>query len=318
VTSVDDTARFLRELRQLRDGAGLGHAELAARAHYPYDSIKAAEVGPALPDLPVLSAFVRGCGGTAEEWEERWRSLMRTPSVPLAEARSVGDSAAAAAGARMGSATQGADNPDPSIIMAALNRVAEGMASGSDDALASPADDSSSSSWADFPSSDSGAFPADAPAAFPADAPADAFGQAEAMAGFQPEGPAGSVTDAQAAPFAPLGVPDRTAADDRPAGWDPIRMSTAWPALPDSPIDAALTAEVPPWETAPWAEDPSAAAVPGATAVSPGWAKQGTAPARSHATARARSPRGAASKAWIVAVAVVLLCVLGVVLAIFA
>ena len=38
--------RFLRELRQLRDGAGLGHAELAARAHYPYDSIKAAEVGP--------------------------------------------------------------------------------------------------------------------------------------------------------------------------------------------------------------------------------------------------------------------------------
>ena len=33
--SGDDTARFLRELRQLRDGAGLGQAELAARAHYP-------------------------------------------------------------------------------------------------------------------------------------------------------------------------------------------------------------------------------------------------------------------------------------------
>ena len=66
----DDPARFLQELRQLRDGAGLGHAELAARAHYPYDSIRAAEVGPSLPDLPVLSAFVRGCGGTTEEWEE--------------------------------------------------------------------------------------------------------------------------------------------------------------------------------------------------------------------------------------------------------
>jgi len=76
--SGDDTARFLRELRQLRDGAGLGQAELAARAHYPYDRIKAAEVGPTLPDLPVLSAYVRGCGGTTEEWEERWRSLTRS------------------------------------------------------------------------------------------------------------------------------------------------------------------------------------------------------------------------------------------------
>ena len=148
VASADDTARFLRELRQLRDGAGLGHAELAARAHYPYDSIKAAEVGPALPDLPVLSAFVRGCGGTTEEWEERWRSLTRTPSLPVSEARDAGNSAAAAAGARIGSVSQVADNPDPSIIMAALNRVAEGMASGSDD-TPSPSDDASS--WPDFP-----------------------------------------------------------------------------------------------------------------------------------------------------------------------
>ncbi len=88
--SADDTARFLRELRQLRDGAGLGHAELAARAHYPYDSIRAAEVGPSLPDLPVLSAYVRGCGGTTEEWEERWRSLTRTPSLPVSAARHAG------------------------------------------------------------------------------------------------------------------------------------------------------------------------------------------------------------------------------------
>ena len=98
--SGDDPARFLRELRQLRDGAGLGQAELAARAHYPYDAIKAAEVGPALPDLPVLSAYVRGCGGTTEEWEERWRSLTRSPSLPLPASRDAGISDAATAGAR--------------------------------------------------------------------------------------------------------------------------------------------------------------------------------------------------------------------------
>src|ERR1700733_7027323 len=101
--SGDDTARFLRELRQLRDGAGLGHAELAARAHYPYDRIKAAEVGPTLPDLPVLSAYVRGCGGTIEEWEERWRSLTSAPTLPLVDARPSGGSTAASAGARIGS-----------------------------------------------------------------------------------------------------------------------------------------------------------------------------------------------------------------------
>jgi len=126
--SGDDPVRFLRELRQLRDGAGLGPAELAARAHYPYDRIKAAEVGPTLPDLPVLSAYVRGCGGTTEEWEERWRSLTSAPTLPLADARPAGCSTAASAGARIGSISPVADTPDPSVILAALDRVAEQMA----------------------------------------------------------------------------------------------------------------------------------------------------------------------------------------------
>ena len=127
-SSGDDPARFLKELRQLRDGAGLGPAELAARAHYPYDRIRAAEAGPALPDLPVLSAYVRGCGGTTEEWEERWRSLTSAPTLPLLAARPAGSSTAASAGARIGSISPAADTPDPSIILAALDRVAEGMA----------------------------------------------------------------------------------------------------------------------------------------------------------------------------------------------
>jgi len=124
----DSAARFLRELRQLRNGAGLEHAELAARAHYPCDAIHAAEAGPALPDLPVLSAYVRGCGGTVTEWEERWRTLTRSPALTLLPTREAGCSDAAAAGARIGSVSLAADAHDPAIIMAALGRVADGIA----------------------------------------------------------------------------------------------------------------------------------------------------------------------------------------------
>lgn len=124
----DDPARFLCELRQLRNGAGLEHVELAARAHYPCDAILAAEAGPALPDLPVLSAYVRGCGGTVTDWEERWRTLTRSPALTLLPTRDAGGSDAAAAGARVGSVSLAADAHDPAIIMAALGRVANGIA----------------------------------------------------------------------------------------------------------------------------------------------------------------------------------------------
>ena len=127
VGSAEDPARFLRELRQLRDGAGLGQAELAARAHYPCEAIQAAEAGPALPDLPVLSAYVRSCGGAVAEWEERWRRLTRSPAMPLLSVRTAGCSDAATAGARVGSVSLAADSHDPALIMAALSRVANGI-----------------------------------------------------------------------------------------------------------------------------------------------------------------------------------------------
>jgi hypothetical protein len=127
--SGEEAAQFLRELRQLRNGAGLGHAELAARAHYPHDSIRAAEVGPALPELPVLAAYVRGCGGTSEEWEERWRSVTKSPALPTLPTRAAGCSDAATAGARVGAVTPVPDVPDPAVIIAALDRVAGEMAS---------------------------------------------------------------------------------------------------------------------------------------------------------------------------------------------
>jgi DNA-binding XRE family transcriptional regulator len=124
----DNPARFLRELRQLRDAAGLGQTDLAVRAHYPRDAIRAAEAGPALPDLPVLSAYVRGCGGAVTEWEERWRALTSSPALPLLPTRTAGGSDAASAGARVGSVSLAADAHDPSLVMAALSRVAHGIA----------------------------------------------------------------------------------------------------------------------------------------------------------------------------------------------
>jgi hypothetical protein len=190
--SGDDVPRFLRDLRQLRDGAGLGQAELAARAHYPYDSIRSAEVGPALPDLPVLAAYVKGCGGTTEEWEERWRSLTSSPSLPVAEARNAGRSPAATAGARIGSTAQEGESPDPAVILAALSRVAEEMASGPD-SVPAPAD---VRPWASVP---------------------------------------GGVSTAGAGT-------DEPEPGARAAGWDPIRVSSAWPAIPASPGDTERTA----------------------------------------------------------------------------
>ena len=316
VTSADDTERFLRELRELRDSAGLGHAELAARAHYPYDTIKAAEIGPGLPDLPVLSAFVRACGGTTEEWEERWCSLTRTPSIPLSEARGTGYSAAAAAGARIGSVSQADGSPDPSLILAALNRVAEGMASGSD-GTASPADDASS--WPDYPPEAASEPTADDAVSFEPDVPAVAqVPQPEAPASFEPDLPASFEPEVRGN-FEP-GAP---AAGGPPPGWDPIRVSTAWPAISDSLIDAALAGkELPPWESAPRTLRPSKAKPGKPGAVPDGWA---TAPGAAHAAGTAaRSTRRADAAGsvspwiWIVAAAVVLLAVLGAVLAVFA
>lgn len=282
VSGDDDTARFLRELRQLRNGAGLGHAQLAARAHYPYDSIRAAEVGPSLPDLPVLSAFVRGCGGPTQEWEERWRSLTSSPSLPLPETRQTGESDAATAGARILSTSQAGDGLDPSAIMAALNRVAEEMGSTG---------------------------PAAAPTAQPQPVPG------LPSSSFSPDFASGE-------------------AGGKPAGWDPIRVSSAWPALKHTPTVAepASDAGFPggigspddsgaPWGTAvaPWAEDP-ADTLAATSSNADGLAVGGTGPAGAQAASRTSAPvtgadadsRGGAGRAAriaIVVAAVILLCV---------
>ena len=117
----DDQARFLADLRALRDSAAIGYDELAARAHYPSDVLKEAENGPRLPGLPILTAYVRACDGDVLDWEERWRRLnpevADDPDLPV---RPAGASAAAVAGARAGVGVVPPDVYDPERIKAAL------------------------------------------------------------------------------------------------------------------------------------------------------------------------------------------------------
>jgi transcriptional regulator with XRE-family HTH domain len=71
----EDVEAFLRDLRALRSREGLSIAELAARTGLSQDTIAAAADGPVRPTLPVLEAYVRGCGDSLEAWEGRWKDL---------------------------------------------------------------------------------------------------------------------------------------------------------------------------------------------------------------------------------------------------
>jgi DNA-binding XRE family transcriptional regulator len=295
--SHGDTAQFLRELRQLRDNAGLNQAELAARAHYPYDVIRAAEDGPGLPDLPVLSAYVRGCGGTTEEWEERWRSLTRSPSLPVSAARQSGHSDAATAGARIGSATQVGDGPDPSIIIAALNRVAEEMAVPNADAPALPVDEP-------LP---------DLPTRSLPDLPTRSL----------PDLPSRSGAGPTSSPSLP-GLPGQSGTDGKPIGWDPIRVSSAWPVLGDTPLVASDTRPTEtaagPWGAAPWETAPAAPAGRATAAGAAAAAARSAAGTRvsGGAPAPASGPVRFPAQLRNVVLVVALICVLVVLLVIFA
>ncbi len=139
----DDQARFLADLRGLRDLAAIGYDELSARAHYPSDVLKEAENGPFLPGLPVLTAYVRACEGDVLDWEERWRCLAEVPADPDLPVRPAGASPAAAAGARAGVSVAPPEVYDPERIRAALRgsqgRSEHGGRSASDPAISAPA-----------------------------------------------------------------------------------------------------------------------------------------------------------------------------------
>lgn len=82
---AEDLAAFLRDLRALRVREGLSLDGLAARADIPPDTLSAAENGPVRPAMPVLEAYVRGCGDSTEAWRGRWQGLASGPSTGLAD-----------------------------------------------------------------------------------------------------------------------------------------------------------------------------------------------------------------------------------------
>ncbi|NGO71010.1 DNA-binding protein [Streptomyces boncukensis] len=64
---------FAYGLRELRSKAGNPtYRAMARRVEYSLTALSRAAAGQVLPTLPVALAYVRACGGDAEEWEERW------------------------------------------------------------------------------------------------------------------------------------------------------------------------------------------------------------------------------------------------------
>ena len=177
----------------------------------------------------MLSAYVRGCGGTPAEWEERWRSLTHSPALPLLPVRSAGHSDAATAGARVGSTSLAADGHDPHIIMAALGRVADGMAASAQ--ADSPVAEASRSKPATVA----------APAAMPM--AALAAGPEAAAASVVPG--TGARRDASVALAAPAAVPAARAASGSGAGSGSGATSGAAvrPALPPPPPSGQVVAD---------------------------------------------------------------------------
>jgi hypothetical protein len=208
--------------------------------------------------------------------------------------------------------SQAGENPDPSVIIAALSRVAEDMASPG----AGPVPPSPDVQQAgEFPSPEASdpSDPSDSEAFSPA---AEAF--PPAAEAFPPAAeafpPAAEAFPPAAEAFPPTPEP---VTPNPPAGWDPIRVSTAWPVIRDTPTVAAESARSTgpsgdigmgvPWRTAPWTGDPLDA--------------KRSATGRSRSAAQAGGGSGSArSASWIrvVVIVAILVCVFAVLLAVFA
>ncbi|RSN60654.1 hypothetical protein DMH01_15300 [Amycolatopsis sp. WAC 04182] len=69
-------SQFASDLRALRRRAGSPtYRELASRAHFSSTTLSDAAGGRQFPSLAVTIAYVRACGGDADQWEQRWHTL---------------------------------------------------------------------------------------------------------------------------------------------------------------------------------------------------------------------------------------------------
>jgi len=245
--------RFLCELRQLRAKAGLAPAELAARAHYPHHVIVAAEAGPSLPDLPVLSAYLRGCGAGLADWEDRWRSLTGSPAAGLClPTRPAGCSDLASAGARISAAVPEVQADDQRRIMAAISRAEAAMAAATIPAQpVSARQAAASASAVDLAATDDALAPSTTPGSAEATEAREVFGLDEELetAGTS----AGSWTERAVDADAALGnhealeATTAAAAASTPSAVSasPASASGFAPGAPSTPITASTSASTP-------------------------------------------------------------------------
>ena len=78
---------FAADLRDLRRACGSpSYRTLAGRAGFSAAALAGAAAGQRLPTLPVVTAYVRACGGDEDVWVRRWRQV----SAELAAARRTG------------------------------------------------------------------------------------------------------------------------------------------------------------------------------------------------------------------------------------
>jgi hypothetical protein len=263
-----EKAAFLRDLRALRDHAGLGARDLAARAHFPEDTLTTAEAGPALPSLPVLQAYVRGCGAAAAEWEDRWRRLNQDTASDGSSALPTRAPAAARPPSRLMPFPESTGDRSPTeqeAIGFGLARVVRGLAP-IDPEPASP-DGSDDAGWFD---------PAPRPSASPS-----MFDPAPRSPSSWPPPPA------PAAPEVSPGAP--TTQYPALSGYGSPEPSYGSPEAPFPGTYASETTYQPPEEfRTPVPEPPSAPAAPGPSATVPGLG-----PSTPPAAAAASAPRAA-------------------------
>ena len=277
-----EKAAFLRDLRALRDHAGLGARDLAARAHFPEDTLTTAEAGPALPSLPVLQAYVRACGAGEAEWEDRWRRLNQDTASDGSSALPTRAPAAARPPSRLmpfPESTGGRSPTEQEAIGFGLARVVRGLApidpepgssDGSDGAGwfdPAPRPSASPSMFDPAPSTPSPSPPAPTPPAPPAPevSPGAPTVQYPALSGYGSPEPSYGSTEA---PFPGTYAPPTTYQP-------PEEFRTPVPEPPSAPATPGPSATVPglgPSTTPPAASTPpallAAAATPAASGTS--------------------------------------------------